>query len=275
VRALLITSLFLLAGLLVTGCGERAEPTGTTVALYPVTVTDANGTQVTLTAEPRRILARGAAMAATLRALGVGARMTTTGTPGPGRFDLAAVWAADPGARGLSHRAPGSPPGYVAADGTVVDVERSLADLAVLVGRPLSGRRLVAKIDRNVNRVQRRLENERPASVFLDKGFSTTVSRSSLQGQMLALAGGRSVVTSATGPLDPGQLRRLNPRYYIATSQSGTTLKQLRQDPATKHLGAVRAGRFGIVPDSLLRPGPDVGVGIVAIARILHPDAFR
>lgn len=266
--------LFLLAGLLVTGCGERAEPTGTTVALYPVTVTDANGTQVTLSTEPRRILARGAAMAAALRALGVGARTTTAGTPA-GRFDLVAAWASDPGARGLSHRAPGSPPGYVAADGTVVDIERSLADLAVLVGRPLGGRRLVAKIDRNVTRVQRRLENERPVSVFLDKGFSTTVSRSSLQGQMLALAGGRSVVTSATGPLDPGQLRRLNPRYYIATSQSGTTLKQLRQDPATKHLSAVRAGRFGIVPDRLLQPGPDVGAGIALIARILHPDAFR
>src|SRR5262245_40513091 len=214
-------------------------------------------------------------MAAALRALGVGSRTTTAGSTRAGRVDLVAAWASNPGARGLSHRAPGSPPSYVAADGTVVDVERSLADLAVLVGRPLSGRRLVAKIDRNVNRVQRRLENERPVSVFLDKGFSTTVSRSSLQGQMLALAGGRSVVTSATGPLDPGQLRRLNPRYYIATSQSGTTLKQLRQDPATRHLAAIRAGRFGIVQDRLLRPGPDVGAGIVAIARILHPDAFR
>src|SRR5262249_61532888 len=100
-----------------------------TVALYPVTVTDANGTQVTLSAEPRRILARSAAMAAALRALGVGARTTTAGTPGAGRFDLVAAWASDPGARGLSHRAPGSPPGHVAAGGTLVRVERSLADL--------------------------------------------------------------------------------------------------------------------------------------------------
>ncbi len=274
-RTVLIAALLLLAGFLATGCGERTEPTGTTVALYPVSVTDANGTQTTLTVEPQRILAVGADMAAALPALGVGARTTTAGSPRAGRFDLVVAWASSPGARSLSRRAPGSAPSYVAADSTVGDVERSLTDLAVLVGRPLSGRRLVAKIDHNVDRVQRRLENERPVSVFLDKGFSTTVSRSSLQGQMLALAGGRSVVTSATGPLDPGQLRRFNPRYYIATSRSATTLKQLQRDPATKHLGAVRAGRFGIVPDRLLQPGPEIGAGIVAIARILHPDAFR
>ena len=134
---------------------------------------------------------------------------------------------------------------------------------------------MVAKIERSVDRAQRRLQNLRPVSVFLDKGFSTTVSRSSLQGQMLGLAGGRNIVASATGPVDPGRLRRLDPRYYLATSQSGTTLKQLRRDPATKHLRAVRAGRFAVVPDRLLQPGPEVGAGVLTIARILHPDAFR
>jgi ABC-type Fe3+-hydroxamate transport system substrate-binding protein len=275
VRAALAASLLVLVGSLVTACGERAEPTGTTVRLYPVTVTDANGTRTTLDAAPRRIFAVGKDMAAALKALGVGARTTTGANPRPGDFDLVVAWASNPGARGLSRRAPGSAPGYVAADGTVAEVEHSLADLAVLVGRPLAGRHTVAKMERDVDRVQRRLENKPPVSVFLDKGFSTSVSRSSLQGQMLALAGGRSVVASARGPLDPGQLRRLNPRYYLATSRSGTTLKQLHHDPATRRLSAVRAGRFGIVPDRLLQPGPEIGAGILTIARILHPDAFR
>ena len=274
-RAVLAASLVLLAGLLGTACGERSEPTGTSVHLYPVTVTDANGTRATLDAAPRRILAVGPDMAAALKALGVGARTSTGRVAGARPADLVLAWASNPGASALPRRTPGAAPAYVAADATVEDVERSLADVAVLVGRPLSGRRMVAKIERSVDRAQRRLQNLRPVSVFLDKGFSTTVSRSSLQGQMLGLAGGRNIVASATGPVDPGRLRRLDPRYYLATSQSGTTLKQLRRDPATKHLRAVRAGRFAVVPDRLLQPGPEVGAGVLTIARILHPDAFR
>jgi ABC-type Fe3+-hydroxamate transport system substrate-binding protein len=275
VRAVLAASLLLLVGLLVTACGERSEPTGTSVPLYPVTVTDANGTRTTLDAAPRRIFAVGADMAATLKALGVGARTSRRGPARARSADLLLAWASNPGASTLSRRAPGATPAYVAADAKVEDVERSLADVAVLVGRPLAGRRMVARIEHSVDRAQQRLQNVRPVTVFLDKGFSTTVSRSSLQGQMLALAGGRNIVASATEPLDPGRLRRLDPRYYLATSRSGTTLRQLRRDPATKHLRAVRARRFAVVPDRLLQPGPDVGAGVLTIARILHPDAFR
>jgi ABC-type Fe3+-hydroxamate transport system substrate-binding protein len=61
----------------------------------------------------------------------------------------------------------------------------------------------------------------------------------------------------------------------VATADSGTSLKKLRADPRTKRLTAVRSGRFGVVRDSLLQPGPQVGTALEQIARILHPDAFR
>jgi iron complex transport system substrate-binding protein len=279
VRAVLAASSLCALALLLSACGERAEPTGASVRLYPVTVSDASGSQVSLSAAPRRILAVGSEMAATLRALGAGSRTVTTGggiTGGSPNYDLVAAWSSSQGVSALGQR-PGATNTYVASDRSIGEVERSLSDLGVLVGRPLAGDRLVTGIERAVRAAQQRVQNERPVSVFLDKGFFTTVSRQTLQGEMISVAGGRSVApTAATGgPVDPRALRRLDPRYYLATSGSGTTLQRLRRDPATKNLRAVRAGRFGIVPDRLLEPGPNVGAGVAAIARILHPDAFR
>ena len=77
------------------------------------------------------------------------------------------------------------------------------------------------------------------------------------------------------GPFDPRELTQLDPRYFLATSDSGTTLAKLRKNPKTKKLPAVRAGRFVIVEADLLEPGPTIGQGLVELAHLLHPNAFR
>ena len=77
------------------------------------------------------------------------------------------------------------------------------------------------------------------------------------------------------GPFPLKRLATLDPQAYVALSESGTTLAQLRANRVTKKLAAVRSGRFGIVPSRLAQPGPGVGKALLAVARILHPDAFR
>ena len=262
----------------VTACGERAEPTGPAAGFYPVTVTGANGSSTRLESPPRRILAIGPDMAATLAGLGVGGR-TVSGTADAAGddFDLVAVWASNQDANALSQRPAGAAPAYVAADRTIAAVERSLADLGVLVGRPLQGRGLVTKVERDIRTTQRHLQNERSVPVFLDTGLFIPVSGASLRGNILSLAGGENIARRAPQgrPFDLRELERLDPRYYLATSDSGTTLEQLQHNPATKRLGAVRAKRFATISSRLLQPGPQVGAGVVRIARILHPDAFR
>ncbi len=63
---------------------------------------------------------------------------------------------------------------------------------------------------------------------------------------------------------------------YLVTSDSDVTLDDLRANPSTKDLAAVRAGRVVEVPVELVtRAGPRVAQGLEAIAAALHPDAFR
>jgi iron complex transport system substrate-binding protein len=77
------------------------------------------------------------------------------------------------------------------------------------------------------------------------------------------------------GPVDPGELARLDPDVYVVTADTLITLADLRRNPQTRTLRAVRTGHFVVIDTALLEPGPRIGDGLEQVARLLHPDAFR
>ena len=63
---------------------------------------------------------------------------------------------------------------------------------------------------------------------------------------------------------------------YLATSDSRVTLADLRRNPQTARLTAVREGRFAVLSSDLVnRAGPRIGTALEQVAEALHPDAFR
>ncbi len=167
---------------------------------------------------------------------------------------------------------------YVVGGSSIREVERGLTQLALLTDRSVAARRLVAAIEAKRRLVAARLRGVRPVSVFVDTGFFTTVPDDSLIGRLVAEAHGRNVAGRGGGagnPVDLSTLARLDPRVYLATSDSGTTLADLRKIRRTRNLTAIRSNRFVVVDSSLLEPGPRIGDGLLAVARALHPDAFR
>ena len=113
--------------------------------------------------------------------------------------------------------------------------------------------------------------------MFVDTGFFTTARDQSLIGDVIREAGGRNVAGGAaeSGPVDVSELLRLDPDVYMTLSDTSVTLRDLRRNPRTRKLRAVRQGRFVIVDAALLQPGPRIGQGLAAVARELHPHAFR
>ena len=88
------------------------------------------------------------------------------------------------------------------------------------------------------------------------------------------------------GATSPGRRRRrarsisptcsqLDPDVYLATSDTDLSLADLRRNPQTRKLRAIKEGRFVIADADLLEPGPAIGEGLAEVARLLHPDAFR
>jgi len=276
----------LLAG--ATACGERSEPVGKTVPLYPITVTDASDRQVAASAQPRRIAALAPAAGEIVRALGLGSRLV--GPPegffgSKGELLVAKLRAAKPD---LILAAPGPPvfarrlaevPAsvYYVPQDSIADVERAIEQLGLLLDRPVKARVLVHRIEEARATVRLKLAESPTVSVFLDTGFFITVPDGSLAGDLIREAKGRNVAGAAASgePFDLGRLLDVNPDVYLATSDSNTTLDSLRKNPQTRKLKAVKSGRFHVIDIALLDPGPQVGEGLLELAKLLHPNAFR
>lgn len=270
-----------------TACGERSEPTGATVRIYPVTVQGAGERPTILRAAPHRIVALGAGPRRILRALGLGPRLATVndelvGLPLVGEIRRAhpdlivASEDADPldlaRASSATHAAV-----YVEAGDSLAGVERGIDEIGLLTGRPVAARKLSGAITRTRRRIAARLSGYKPATAFIDVGSFGTVGSRTLLGDLVVEAQGKDIAGAAPeqGPFPLKQLVKADPDVYLATSDSGTTLAALKRNRLTKRLQAVKNGRFAVLPARLVVPGPEVGSALVGVAKILHPDAFR
>jgi len=252
--------------LLLTGCGQRSEPTGTKVELYPVTVEQPAGPPIVVTRKPDHVAAL-TPQAATILSSILGQTVEPQRSASNAELKVTTPESLAPRTQGV----------YVAPDESIDDVERALTELGLLLDRPIRARQLVAEIESKRNTVRSQLRGVKPVTVFVDTGFHTTVSTNSLLGNLIQEAGGKNIAGPAPqpGPYPVARLQRQNPDYYLATSDSGTTLAHLRRDPRTRELEAVREGRFAILGAKVVEPGGDVGDELLAIAKYLHPDAFR
>lgn len=271
------------AGLLVgaTACGERSEPTGTSVSLYPVTVTV--GDRKIAAGQPaERIAVLDGPSEAILRGLGTGRRIVATppataASLRRARPDLI-VASADSNQQNLDTVASATHAQVYEAPGdSIRQVERAITQLGLLTGEPVRARELVRAIETKRHAVAAALDGRPAVRVFVDTGLMTTVSDQSLTGDVLREAHVLNVAgnIAEAGPVGPAELDRLDPDVYVVTSDTMTTLADLRRSPQTRKLRAVQQGRFVVLDPALLEPGPRIGDGLEQVARLLHPNAFR
>lgn len=268
-------------------CGERSEPRGAPAALYPVTITLAADRPLVIRRPAERIAVLSPGAAVILDALGARTRVAGTPIDSAGRLNDAKLRALEPDfvvapssaedavvarAARIAHA-----PVYVVSDDSIREVEQTIVQLGIVTAEPAGARRLVRRIEDARQRVAQRLRGRRAVSVFVDTGFFTTVSDQSLIGDLVREGRGHNVAGLAPdpGPFDLETLIRLQPRVYVTTSDSGTTLAGLRRDRKASKLKAVRAGRFAIIDSSDLELGTTIGRGLLELARAIHPDAFR
>jgi iron complex transport system substrate-binding protein len=301
----LLVLLVALAGL--SACGERAEPVGELEQPYPVTVPGAGAEPAILRGKPERIVALDPGSAELVMALGAGDRLVgvPADTPkgnGPSKAPASAaevvssnlrlrvdeiarlepdLLVATPNTDQLDlskvRRQTGAAL-YVQPSGSIDDILRATLELGSLVGEPVEARAVASRIRSQVAAVEDRVADQPETSAFVDTGFFVTVPRRSLLGDLVARARGESIAGEAprVEPFPLARLRQLDPEVYLATSDSGATLKSLRRDPRTAKLTAVKDGRVYVLSSDLVqRAGPEVAEALERVARVLHPDAFR
>lgn len=248
------------AVLAATGCGERAEPVATATVVYPVHV------RATYLDFPPKTVGGVGRMAALVDALGAPAEDASP--------DLVAAWASEPGGQVAEDA---GTHGFVAPDDTLEQVTTSISDLALLIGAPERARPIVERIERARRDVARRVRGLPRVTVFVDLGYLATAGERTLIGDIVDEAGGTNIAgaTPEPGPFDLHELAQRDPAVLIVSSESRTTLASLRAEPRTAGLHAVRSGRVVLVPADTLAPGARAGEGLQAVARALHPGAYR
>jgi ABC-type Fe3+-hydroxamate transport system substrate-binding protein len=272
-----------LAALLAAGCGERSEPTGSRVALFPVTVENAHGAApIARTSAPHRIAALDAEGLQILRALGVKATLAADAHGNPRRAlitqlrpELLVAGPSNDPLRLRRLEARLDVPVYVCDGSSIAGVERSILELGRLTGRPVHGRAIVVGIARTQAAIAAQARGSARPTVFVDLGLFNTDGADSYLGELIRAAGGRDIVGASVepGPVRPERLVMLDPDVYIASSDAGTTLADLRGDPSTRTLRAVKTGRFALVRSALLEPGPRIAEALRRLAAALHERA--
>jgi len=287
-------------------CGRRLEPpAGATLAAaaadggpaFPVTLRDDRGVPVTVTSEPRRIVALLPSHTETLVALGVGARVVgvddfsdqPAGAPVVprlgGLYDVHVeeLMSLRPDlvlASESCSAAPRLEQGGLAVWGgsarTFDDVFRVIRAVGALVGRSDEAARLAGRIARDVDDVEGRVRGLGRVRVYYELDSALySAGPASFIGVLLAKAGGQNIV-----PPELGEFPQLSAEAVITSNPTvilGVSLDEAAARPGWGAIDAVRQGRVYRLPraESALvnRPGPRIADGLRALARRLHPEA--
>lgn len=138
---------------------------------------------------------------------------------------------------------------------------------------------VIVAMRRQVNSVTSRVKDRPKPRVYYVVSFGKTgdytAGRNTFIAKMLALAGGANVADDTKGwQYSVEQLVAHNPEIVIC-SKYFNNKTSLQQATGYRDLSAIKAGRLFAIDNNLLdRQGPRLAEGLVALARIIHPEVF-
>jgi len=166
-------------------------------------------------------------------------------------------------------------PVYVTAAATYAQVEQDIATLGALVGSPKATADTLARM-RTAQAAVRRAGQTRPRPRVFVVVWSKplmTAGGSSFIGDLIRLAGGLNVAEHAGQSYpsySPERLLRDQPDIIL----TGMDHKTLDMPGASALLAVQRHHVFALTGDLTDRPGPRLGLGLLAVAKALHPEGF-
>jgi iron complex transport system substrate-binding protein len=286
-----------------------ATPTegSSAAAAFPVTITDDDGVDVTLEAEPERIVTFAPSATEIVFALGLGDRLVGVSGPfddfpaeateiqeigGAGDFgvdpNVEQVLALEPdlfltikGGDQWKERLRDLGVPVVTLDAT--DVDDLVADIRVagrITGATDEAAALAGDIAAQVEEVASALGSVEPVTCFYETFYPPlyTVGPGTFIYDLLVRAGCDPVMASAPTQYPEWSVEDLveqDPDVYLVSSESGASPRAVARRAGFDAISAVANGRVVPIDSDLAeRPGPRIVQGLRLIARALHPEAF-
>ncbi|MBI2917260.1 MAG: cobalamin-binding protein [Chloroflexi bacterium] len=293
--------------LLLAACGPAATPiVAPTATPQPVTVTDDLGRTVQVAPNPQRIASLAPSITEILFALGLGDRVVATddysdypeaarskprvGAPFPA-FNMEKLIAQEPQvvlsvkgkyvddflARGLMV--------VVLTPSDLDGVFRNIEVVGEIAGARSQASQLVASLKQRRDAVAARTASLPPRRVFYEIDATEpakpwTAGPGSFVQALIELAGGKNI--GASGASDYFQMSaeeviKADPELILlADAAYGVTVESVKGRPGWSAISAVKnSSIYAADPDLTSRPGPRLIDGLEAMARTIHPEAFR
>ena len=290
--------------LMPTAATTAAPPSPTAAPAFPVTLTDDEGTEVTIAAEPQKIVSLTPDATETLFAIGAGPRVvakvedianyppeaasipvvaTFAGVDGEEIVDLEADLVISAGT-GLTQGAAveqlrrAGIPVLVAYPTTIDEGLASIRRIGLAVGLGAAAAThsddLAARIDDLA--VLASTATTRPR-VFYEidvTGGIFTPPADSIYGEMFLLAGGEPISGDANYSISFEELVAADPEVILLGDGAyGVTPEQVADRPGWDGMTAVKNGRVVVVDDVVVtRPGPRIAQGLRALVAAIHPE---
>lgn len=139
---------------------------------------------------------------------------------------------------------------------------------------------VVTNMQKKVADVKSKVANKETPSVYYVVGFGKTgdftAGKDTFIDKMITMAGGKNVAEDAVGwKYSIEKLLEKNPEIVIC-SKYFDSKKTLQQTNGYKDLDAVKKNKLFEIDNNMLdRQGPRLADGLEALAKIIHPEAFK
>jgi len=313
-RYVVFVALFIVAVLVISGCGPKTGQTVKTNGQVYLTVTDDEGRKVVLPNKPERIVALAGSDLTLLDAVDVNlvGRVTTKVGNIPARYkdlpevgvttglNIEKVVALKPDCvlaiagqhdKYIQLLESNNIPVFMLRIKSFEDVKAKLHLMSQIAGTEAKGDAVIAKLDKEVNGILNKLPKEKQTVVILHataKNVTVELDTSIAGGiaKMLQLENvadaGNKKISGDKVPYSLEELVNRNPSVIFLTSMGeGPDIeKRMKSDvtsnPAWSSLSAVKNGRFYVLPEKyfLLSPGLNYPAAIRYMAKQVYPEAF-
>lgn len=283
--------------------GKMNESPDQVASLYPLTITDFLGREVTIPQMPERIVSLAPSTTEILFELGLGDRIVgvtdydnypeeARRKPRVGGFkgpNLEAIVAQQPDlifASSLSGKEQmevleklGIPVVMLEA-GEISRINKTIELLGAITNSKEKAARLIAAFNGKLEELAARLQDIRQISVYyiVDLQNNWTAGRGTFIHELINLAGGRNVAEDVEGWANYSleKIVEKNPQVIITSTHTGKP-EDLQKKAGFQDLDAVKNNRVYIFEDSniISRPSHRIADGLEQLIRFLHPEVLE
>lgn len=276
---------------------------------FPLTITDDTGRKVTIDKEPQKIVSLAPSNTEILFALGLGenvvgvtdfcdypAEAKTKPKMGGIKPSLEKIVATQPDLVLAIAETAGAPEIATKLEGLKVkvivlgpknldDIMASIELVGQATGREDQAAILVADIKSKVDGViaKAKTATSKPRVMYeldaTDPAKPYTPGPGSFMDALIGMAGGSNIAADAKmqwAQLSLEEVVKKDPEIIIlGDANYGVTPDQVKQRPGWSNITAVKNGNVKPIDDNLVsRPGPRIGDGLQALAKLIHPELF-